>query len=222
MKKYILTALLVVFTILSSLCPYPKRVLADGNDYACILSSDAYFYTAPDNPLFLLPKTYYVKVLSYGTEYTKVEYLYDSDKVKKLVGYAKTSTLTFVDYTPNEPYLYKLFDLRYTMGGSPDGSLGEIVITCAYYGDYIIGGKTYCYVLRRDDFGYVEKPVGFDYPENTEYASRHPQEKSDTATPSDSSTSPTQIAILICLCLLVPVLAGLILRPPRRPPYEEE
>ena len=175
----------------------------------------------PENPLFLLPKTYYVKVVDYGAEYTKIEYLYDSDKVKKLVGYAKTSTLTFVDYIPNEPYLYKIFQLRYTMGGSPDGALGEIVVDCAYYGDYTIGGKTYCYVLRGNDFGYVEKPTNFHYPENPEHATRFPQNQTQ-AKAETPTTSPTQIAILICLCLLVPLLAGLILRPPRRPPYEED
>ena len=221
MKKSILTALLFCLTLFLCFAPQPKTTTASGDEYACILTSDAYFYSAPENPLFLLPKTYYVKILNHGAEYTKIEYLYDSDKVKKVVGYAKTNQLTFVDYTPNEPYLYKLLELRYTMNGSPDGSLGEIVLTCAYYGDYTVGGKAYCYVLRGEDFGYIEKPSGFSYPENTEYASRNPQQPTAEPTQSNAS-SPTQIAILICLCLLVPILAGLILRPPHRPPYEDD
>ncbi|MBQ9728455.1 MAG: hypothetical protein IJV85_02550 [Clostridia bacterium] len=202
--------------------------------YACILSDETYFYTSPDERrgAFLLPKTYYVRVLEYGATFCRVEYLYDDTNVRKLSGYAKTSDLTFVEYVPQTPYLYYLFDVNYRIDESfvnDSAFLDTLTVTCAYYGDYKIGSETYCYVLRGDTFGYVPKPVSLYFPLNPEYdeylarieqenASAE-QEKKDEAT---SDSSPAQIAILVALCLLVPVLAALILKPPRRPPYEAE
>ena len=199
--------------------------------YACVLSDESYFYAAPSENagLFLLPKTYYVKLLAYAPDFCQVEYLYDDAYVKKLIGYARTSELTFVDYIPEKPYLYYLFEISYRLdetSAQEEGFLTEIKATCAYYGDYKIGSTIYCYVLRGDTFGYVPKPAFVRYEENDEYANRHlptdePATKSEPQT-DEPSSSPAQIAILIALCLLVPVVAALILKPPRRPPYEAD
>lgn len=239
MKKFILAAFLPLLYFLYFLFPalVAAPVSADeslsltAGSYACILSDDTFFY--PDNSgrkgLFLLPKTYYVKILETGNEYTKIEYLYDDTYVQKLVGYARTDKLTVVDYVPKRPYLYRLFEISYRLDETPlgdDAFLDEIKMTCAYYGDYKIGSETYCYVLRGEEFGYVPKPADFSYDENTEYAEWLAlQEQPVTApAPSDDekSSSPAQIAILVALCLLVPVLAALILRPNRKTPYEDE
>ena len=207
--------------------------LPSQGSYACVLSDETYFYSSPDDRrgIFLLPKTYYVKLLEYGENYCKIEYLTDDSRTRKLVGYAKTQDLTFVDYTPVRPYLYYIFDVKYRIDGSEnidDSFLTEITVTCVYYGDYKIGSERYCYVLRDDEFGYIPKPATLSYEENTEYAdylsSLVPDSSSPTSPnePSGFSPSPVQIAILVALCLLVPVLAALILKPPRRPPYETE
>ena len=206
-----------------------QRTSSAIHNYACILE-DAFFYSAPDERygVFLLPKTYYVKVTEYGAEYCKIEYLYDAAATRKLTGYAKTELLTFVDYIPSRPYLYYIFQLKYTIGDTQfeDSSfLTQITTECAYYGDYKIGSKTYCYVLRGETFGYVPKPETLSYEENTEYADRlasntSASESNTSDTPSNSS--PAQIAILVALCLLVPILAAFIVRPPKRPPYESD
>ena len=199
--------------------------------YACILSDESFFYAAPSENagLFLLPKTYYVKLLAYAPDFCQVEYLYDDTHVKKVIGYARTSELTFVEYIPEKPYLYYLFEISYRLdeaNAQEEGFLTEIKATCAYYGDYKIGSNLYCYVLRGDSFGYVPKPTNVRYEENDEYAERHLQtdEPPSTTEPKsdEPSSSPAQIAILIALCLLVPVVAALILKPPRRPPYETD
>ncbi len=200
-------------------------------EYACILE-ETYFYSAPDERygLFLLPTTYYVKILEQQAEYYKIEYLYDDSLTRKIIGYAKTDHLIPVEYTPKRPYLYYAFDVHYYIDDSSlnDSTfLNQITITCAYYGDFRIGSKTYCYVLRGDTFGYIPKPDNIFYEENTEYADWVAQNENSTnsATPDSGGTgnsSPAQIAILVALCLLVPVLAGLILKPPRRPPYDED
>ncbi len=177
----------------------------------------------------MLPPTYYVKLISYGEIFSRVEYLYDDGQAQKLVGYAKTERLTFVDYLPKQPYFYHVFEVSYRIDGTGTTSdfLDEITLTCTYYGDYKIGSRTYCYVLRENTFGYVPKPIDLIVPENTEYAeyTAEPEpvpESSSTEKEKEGGSSPAQIAILISLCLLVPVLAALIIKPPRRPPYETE
>lgn len=235
MKKFILSATFTLLYFLSCCFVLPKQTaLAQPTaSYACICNNDTYFYAAKDERrgLFLLPQTYYVKILSVDAQFCKIEYLYDSEYTQKLTGYAKTSNLTFVDYLPNNPYLTHLFEVDYTIGGTDggnDGFLDKITITCAYYGDYIVGSERYCYVLRGDSFGYVPKPIDFAYEQNTEYADYLASQKQDEP-PSQSSEhtenegmSSAQIAILIVLCLLVPTLTALILKPPKKPPYEDE
>ena len=192
--------------------------------YAYIADDSTFFYTAKDesNGLFLLPKTYYVKLLEAAPDFCKVEYMYDNEYARKLVGYVKTSRLTFVEYTPQTPYLYKIFDVSYRLeeGTNDDSFLNQITVTCAYYGYYKIGSKTYCYVLRGDAFGYIPRPADLTVEENGEYAERQTQTAPEEDAPKEetsSSTSPAQVAILIAVCLLVPVLAALILKPSRRP-----
>ena len=200
--------------------------------YACVLNDGTYFYASPDETdgLFLLPKTYYVKIVEPSEDFCKIEYLYDDTSVRKLVGYAKTSDLTVVDYAPRRPYLYCVFDVSYYIDENDlntDGFLNELTVTCAYYGDYKIGSKTYCYVLRGDSFGYIPKPVSLRFEENTEYAeylatTTPPQPDTPQTSDAPPKSTPAQIAILVALCLLVPVLAALILKQPKRPPYERE
>lgn len=234
MKKFILAAILplvyFLFPLFMPITVAAQSVTAAPNGYACIRTDSAYFYAARDEKrgLFLLPESYFVKILSVDGEYCRVEYLYDDAHVKKLTGYAKTSDLTFVDYTPTTPYLYHLFEVRYTIDDSfseNDDFLSQITVTCAYYGDYKIGSKTYCYVLRGDNFGYIPKPETLAYERNPEYEERLAvNEPTEDAPPTaaDEGMPPAQIAILIAICLLVPTLAALVLKPPKRPPYDTE
>ncbi len=240
MKKAILRALFALFLFLySTLLPYSftvetvRAATPSAGNYACILSDNTYFYSSADERrgLFLLPKTYYVRLLEYNPDYCKIEYQKDNGEIKRLVGYVKTEELTFVEYTPLRPYLSYVFDVTYTIGEGETETissfLDEITVTCVYYGDYKIGSETYCYILRGDEFGYIPKPLTLSYEENSEYAdylASLPPTPSDEPTPPQSETenSPMQIAILIAVCVLVPVLAALILRSPRRPPYETE
>lgn len=240
MKRFLLRVflpfLLIVYILLCSAPTVRVSSSADSaspesGDYACVLAGDTYFYASADDRrgLFLLPKTYFVKLVEYGAPYCKVEYLYDGDKTQRVVGYMHTDELTFVDFTPASPYLRHVFDVSYRIDGGEiedDAFLTQITVSCAYYGDFTVGSKTYCYVLREGEFGYIPKPESLSYPENTEYqdyldklAAESPP-PAQTQTSASQSTSPAQIAILIVLCLLVPILAALILKPPKRPPYE--
>lgn len=235
MKKRIVrilsSFLYFLFCVALSFSTVSVSVSADPDTatYACVCASDAYFYTTRDENrgLFLLPQTYFVKVLAVEGDFSKIEYLYDDSHYKKLTGYAKTDRLTFVDYTPTRPYLYFLFDVRYTIDEGflyDSNTLNQITVTCAYYGDYNVGSQTYCYIFRGDSFGYIPKPVTLTFEPNPEYAQRL-ENNSATPTPpsnSESAMSPLQIGILISVCLLVPVLVAILAKSPKRTAYEQE
>ena len=235
MKKFILSTLLTLSYLIAvgatPRAPAPLQVNAETAQYACILQDDAYFYATQDETrgLFLLPKTYFVKVLSVDGAFSQIEYLTDSNGAKKVQGFAKTDQLTPVDFIPQTPYLLHTFSVRYIVeGGNPVDSsfLTSITLQCVYYGDYTVGTSTYCYVLRDGVFGYIPKPTDLAYAENPEYAnhlaSRPPTSTDTPPTTDEEAMNPVQIAILVAMCLLVPTLAALILKPPKRLPYEQE
>lgn len=234
MKQFILSALAAIFTLLFTLFPLqPQRTEASAQTptYACILTNDAYLYASSNerSGLFLLPKTYYVKALSVGAEFTKVEYQSDGDGIKAITGYCKTEQLTFVDYIPKTPYFHTFFDVTYTIADADKSYpfLTEITVRCAYYGEYPIGSDTYCYVLREDGFGYVPKPENLNFIENTEYADRlaqaaPPTEQTPVEQEEPQTLPPTQIATIFVLCLLAPILAALILRSNKSAPLPDD
>ena len=233
MKKFLLSALLPFLFFLRCTLPAPLPAAAEDAGYACIRDTDVYLYAEENDRsgLFTLPYTYYVKVLATGIDYCYVEYLSDGPNTRRITGYCKTSELTFVDYVPERPYLYYTFDVTYYIEGSSpalsdDDFLTAITVTCAYYGEYRVGSEVYCYVLREGTFGYIPRPDGLEYELNGEYDS-HMSEGSDTGAGNfgggeSESMSPVQIALLVLLCILVPVIAALILRPPKKPPYETD
>ena len=240
MKKLLFslfTALVYLFLFCVSTRPCPVLTAKATSDlptavYACVLNDDTYLYATKieKSGLFVLPQTYYVKALSTDADFCKVEYLTDGATTKKLTGYCKTSELTFVDYTPQTPYFYYSFDLTYYIDADSKDSplLDKITIPCAYYGSYKIGATTYCYVLRDNDFGYVPLPDDFVFTKNTEYEtynqaqSSKPDEPTDAPATQTPSENPVQIAIIVLLCLLIPILAALILRQPKKSLYEWE
>ncbi len=237
MQKFLRMARLALLLFLSSFFSFiaylPMSFTAKADeipqrgDYACVLFDDVFFYADTDAAvgLFLLPKSYYVRLLDYTDTLCRVEYQTDDTQTQRLVGYVKTADLVFVPYIPRRPYLRYVFDVQYKLQDATqtsNGFLTQITMTCSYYGDYTVGATTYCYVLREGEFGYVPKPTEFRYEENTEYAEYLETLKAQSSeeTENGKRSSPIQIGILIVLCLLVPLLAALILKTPRTPPYD--
>ena len=230
MKKFILTILTIFFCACTVYLPRTTARADTAPSYACVTVPDAYFYASRDDKrgLFLLPESYYVKVLDFDGDYCRAEYLIDDEYTRKLIGYVRADALAFVDYIPTRPYFYHLFEVSYTLengNGGESGFLDKITLTCSYYGDYIVGSQTYCYVFRDGAFGYIPKPQDLITERNLEYdewlrAKEEPQPPTNSST-AENTASPAQITILISVCLLVPVLAALILRSPRPPEPEE-
>lgn len=223
MKKF--TILLTLFIMLIIGTPPPKKASADtAVQYACILTEDVYFYTSEDeySGIFTLPKTYYVKVLSMGERFTRVEYLTDTKYTRTLVGYCLTYQLTLVDYVPVNPYLYATFDVVYMAenGDVNDEILERLVFTCGYYGDYVIGTKRYAYAYKNGECAYVPCPENFTYPENTEYEEHLSSSSSEEVV--EGTVNPIQLGVLAVLCLLVPLLTAIILKSNKAPSYDPE
>lgn len=228
MKKRIFALSAIFLFLIFSLFPFPfLTAKADGDTYACILSESVYFYASDDEKteLFILPKTYYVKVLEKGKTFTKVEYLPGSNSLKPLHGYCKTAALTFVAYQPSTPYLDAKFQVTYTVDGyaPSDPLLSPVTFECNYCGEYSVGSKKYAYVLRGEEFTYVPLPSGFTYPLNDEHLTKLPSDSSL----SSSSAQPQpanggQTALLILLAILIPILAALILKPTKKKVFDVE
>ena len=217
--------LLTLFIFLIVGTPTPKKAVADtGAQYACILSDDVYFYTSENeySGIFTLPKTYYVIILSVGERFTRVEYLTDTKYTRTLVGYCLTYQLTLVDYTPLNPYLYTTFDVVYMAqnGDSNDEILEQLVFTCGYYGEYVIGAKRYVYAYKNGECTYVPYPEYLEYPENTEYEEHLSSSSSEDAV--EGTINPIQLGVLAVLCLLVPLLTAIILKNNKSPTYDPE
>ena len=222
MKKYLSLFLCAIYILLS-----PFQFLTAWADsptatYAYIASEGVYFHASESNSskLFSLPRSYYVKVEERGETYTKVSYQQDSRQTKQLTGSCRTSELTFVDYTPMNPYLYATFEVIYKAeeGEKDDEVLDKLTFNCVYYGEYYIGNKKYAYVLRENDFAYVPYPNDFWYTQNDEHTEwLATQSKAEL---TGENATPIQIGVLVVLCLLVPILTGMIIKTTKDPTYD--
>ena len=235
LRKALLPFFLFIYLFTAFIAYLPPSFTAKADsthkrgDYACILEDGVFFYADPaaTTPLFTIPATYYVQLLDYTPTYCRVEYQTDDTLTQQLVGYVATRSLTFIPYTPKRPYLQLIFSVDYRIENGTqngDGFLTQITKTCAYYGDYAVGNVTYCYVLIDGSFGYIPKPATLSFEDNKEYADYLQTLNGSTSetTPKKENNTPAQIAILVTLCLLVPLIAALILKPKRDPFHPEE
>lgn len=225
MKKSIFVLTTLVFILLNLLLPSVHKASAADSSYAYVPTDGVYFYASDDerSELFLLPKTYYVRVLKKGDVFTKIEYLVDDAPYQKLVGYVKSERLEYIDYEPKTPYPRLEFTVEYVPleGVNSDPLLTPISLSCYYYGEYTVGSKKYAYVLRGEDFAYVPLPKDFTCPLNDEHVNRQPIHSSSSQSDSAQTTADGgQIAVLILLAVLIPVLAALILKTPKRQAFE--
>lgn len=220
MKRSIFTIILsLIYLLLPSAPTITAR--ADTPYYGYISTTSVYFYTQSQTSekvsVFLLPYSYYVRIIGEDAEYYTVEYLTDGTHSKKLYGYAKKVDIIPVDYVPQLPYLYLTIDVTYTLeNADADNSFSQITFTCGYYGDYFMGNKTYAYILREGQFGYVVKPDDLYYPKNEEYDLLHKQQEQKV-----KKEKPTYIAVIILLCLLIPTICALILKTNKKDYFDE-
>lgn len=207
------------FERLTTAPPDASAPSESSDSYACILSDETFLYPAEEekDALFLIPKTYYVKVVERGEEYSLVEYGSGTPAFPTLSGYCKTEELTFVDYTPARPYPQAEIRLTYTLEDALPSSLSTFSVTASYYGDYAVGSTLYCYVYAGDNFGYVVRP-DFTLEQNTDYLpSSNPPKQ-----PESFPYTPLILGSAVVVLLFVSFLAALRSRSPRSRDWYEE
>lgn len=204
---------------------------AETNAYACIAQENTYFYSSADenSGLFILPTTYYVKIISKSDDFCFVQYLDDVAEYKAVYGYCKTQDLTQVDFTPARPYLYYTYTATYTVNGTASTDVGDFstfTCTCIYYGDYKNGTLTYRYVNINGEFGYIPKTCEIEYPLNTDYITEEPtdtlisdnvnsaaEEQTDNAaeTKTDTNVSGAGLGLIIALSAVLIAIAVFVI-----------
>lgn len=193
--------------------------------FAVAAQRNVWFYSRADDAagLFILPYTYYVRIVSEGNDFCAVEYLEDDGTRKKVSGFCKTEQLTFVDFTPARPYLYRDVVVKYqiqdAVNPSGTGPFDSVERTFAYYGTYYMGTSLYQYVYSDGNFGYVpaaEEPV---YDLNTDYLSAIAEPEPEE--PQQQTSLSSGIIVAICvLCVALVAIAALVLRGKRASSHE--
>ena len=199
---------------------------ADQNDaqpqelYAVAAERDIYLYSAADEKtgLFILPYTYYVKVLSLGDPFCRVEYLDDTPPYQKVTGYCKKESLTFVDFVPARPFLRREITVTYTLPNkptfSPSDGLLTVEVSYLFYGTYTVGSAEYFYVYGNGEFGYLPATEEITYDLNTDYLTAVSSPSGDeNGQPAEKKEglSGLQIFFLCALCVSAVAIALFVL-----------
>lgn len=213
---------LLLVALLALLLPFPRPKAAcaeEGEErYAVAAREDVWFYAAEneESGLFLLPYTYYVKVLREGTLYTAVQYLDDVSPFRAVTGFCKTEQLTFVDFIPVRPYLRREITVTYNVAGEThlgSGSFDKLERRFVYYGTSYAGTAKYFYVYADGIFDYVPAMQDILFELNTDYlqsASGEEQPPPPAAEPE--APSPIQILAICGVGVLVVGIAALVFR----------
>ena len=226
MKRLFIIPLIVIALIFS--VPTALPASAEGDTYAVADSRDVWFYSArnDESKLFLLPYTYYVRVLEQGTEYSAVEYLVDEAPFRKLTGYCKTDKLTFVDFVPERPYLFREVTLTYSLDDSSSllgsGNFYTVQRTFVYYGLRYAGSKMFYYVLSDGVFDYVSAREEPEYELNTDYLKPAVSEEPEPEPEPARGLTGVQIAMICIGCVALVAVAVFLLRGKPSPASELE
>lgn len=223
MKRLIL-ALCIFAALLIPAAPLSAAAEESG-EYAVALG-EVWFYASADEEAkcFLLPETYYVRVLERGETYCTVEYLTDDAPYKKLLGYCRTDALTFVDFVPERPYLRRQITVTYTLPQTGDLGTEDFLTvqrTFVYYGDRYEEDGLYLYVLSDNEFGYIPAEAPPDFERNTDYltaVSGSTQEPD----PGADGANAVQIVVIVLACVAALAVALILLRGKKAPQEKQE
>ena len=203
----------------------PLRAAAEEAERFAVALGDVWFYERADeeSKLFLLPETYYVRVLEEGETYCTVEYQTDDPPYRRLLGFCRTDALTFVGHVPARPYLRKQIRVTYSLpdgGELGSGEFTSVERTFVYYGDRTEGGQLYLYVLSGDTFGYLPAEHTPDFERNDDYLTDVSGEAEEPL-PGQNAPNAVQIVVIVLACIAA-VAVAVILARGKKPPRERE
>lgn len=193
MKK--LAIFLVIITVLATFkSSVVVRAKEENFTYARIITDDCAFYSDASLKIikFYLPKTYAVKIVSVGTECSRVVYMDDALFCPACEGYVKNVCLSFLDETPNviSPSVKLTAETDEVIFADSALTQPKAVIsaqnTGVYYGKLTVGATDYIYVYINGYIGYMRNDCfqEFDVPENIIVAPNLP----DDIKPDEEST----------------------------------
>ena len=231
MKVLILIAALLFLFPSPVLCVRAEEAASPAAEvYAVAARNDVWLYTEEneESGLFLLPYTYYVRVVERGEPFSAVVYGTDEAPYRAVKGYCKTALLTFVGFVPKRPFLKLEVTVTYTVPGTSsemgNGTFDEIERSFHYYGTSYLGTQRYFYVLSDGVFDYIPAARDVNYELNTDYltdvsgpAEEPPAEEEATS----SALSGIEIAALILGILAVAAIAFFVLRGRKAPSAAE-
>lgn len=201
MKKFAML-FLIIFALLPIAVFYqnkPESVKAES--YAMVISDNCplYWDQSLKTVKFYLPKTYFVKIISFGVEYSKVSYLDDGLDYPETVGYINNQCLDF-SLAPDEiiyPHVtltlknddILFLDAEKTQPKSVIKSNSQAV----YYGEIALDNELYIYCYTQGFVGYIRKSSFADFiiADNPKYAELLESSKSQSPSLSNTDSQPT-------------------------------
>lgn len=229
MKRLSILAVWLLATLFTlPLLPAPKRgplsANAETEVYAVAETAEVWFYGAEseEEKLFCIPRTYYVHVVSRSEPYSLCEYLKDNTPFKKVLGYCLTDSLTFVDFIPRRPYLYREVTVEYVLPGAAlgGGAFAGKKETFVYYGTRYENGQLYFYVGKDGVFDYIPADEELVFELNDDYLPE--PDTSVAAGKSAESLSAVQIVLITLSAVAVLVVAVFVARGRKSAPPEKE
>jgi len=235
MKKYFLYLLALLFV---AIAPVFKRTAgsasAEEPRYSRILSEEVVLYSdrSLSSPWFILPYSYYVRIISAEGRAVKVEYKGDNPLRPSIKGYISSSDIEISDETPAAPYPSVSFTIGQNCLVFKDANFNypEAVAensSVEFYGTYIKSdGEKYVYgyitSASGDKFvGYVASSalLGFAVPELPVYIpeidseSLAEPEKESSSQPVNALGDNLQVVIIVGISVVAISIVYLLFRP---------
>ena len=196
--------------------------------YAVAAQTDVWFYASEseESGLFLMPYTYYVRVLREGTLFTAVQYLDDVQPYKTITGFCRTDKLTFVDFVPQRPYLRREITVTYTVQNGEtlmgSGAFRTLERTFVYYGTSYSGTQRFYYVYADGVFDYVPAVGEIVYELNDDYLKETSGGGTEGPASEAAGISALQIVVLCLAAAALVVVAVVVLRGKKPAPAVQE
>ena len=226
MKRLTFIVALGLLLSLAFAMPSPSTEIlsarAESEVYAVAETADVWFYKTEneEDKLFCIPRTYYVKIVSRGERFSLCEYLKDNTPYRKVLGYCLTNSLTFVDFIPQRPYLYREVTVEYVLPGASlgGGKFAGKQETYVYYGTRYENGQLYFYVGKNGEFDYIPASEELTFDLNTDYLPA--PETTAPNTKGSEGLSAVQIVLITLSAVAVLVVAVFVAHGKKSAPPE--
>lgn len=223
---------LFIFALIALLtfCAQPQVATAD-TSFAMITDKNTAFFADASQQMqkCVLPFGYYVKVVSVGTEYSRVIYMDNSTEYPASYGYVLTANLKLNQTPTTTPYpevtLTTRADDVIFATATLDAPLAVIQqnSTAVFYGELATPSQTLVYVYANGYIGYMRKSSFIDYalpphPDSATLTATPPETPSpstQTDLPQSHAQNTAQVALTFCIILVGLCLIYLALKPDR-------